>query len=314
MVVAALPHSAAVHEEPRGGGRNTGRQPVRSGVLLIVGSTCAGQACLAEAIGTFVIVLFGTGSVHTAVLFGAQAGLWQVAIVWALAVAFAITLTADRSGAHLNPAITVAMATFRGFPLGRVIPYIAAQVAGAFCASALLYLLFGNALAIFEAAKHVTRGDPGSVVSAMCYGEYFPCPGPCAPGTPMAHAVSKSVAFLAELVGTAFLSLVIFAVTDESNEARPRPGMTPFAIGLAVAMIISIAAPLTQAGLNPARDFGPRLFAFLAGWGSVAIPGPRGGFFSVYILAPIIGALIGGAVWNVALRKRSCTPGAQALA
>jgi glycerol uptake facilitator protein len=69
-----------------------------------------------------------------------------------------------------------------------------------------------------------------------------------------------------------------------------------------VSIIISIIAPITQAGLNPARDFGPRLFAYLAGWKSIAIPGPHGGFFTVYILAPIIGALVGAAVYQFAIR------------
>ena len=69
-----------------------------------------------------------------------------------------------------------------------------------------------------------------------------------------------------------------------------------------MAIVISIVAPLTQAGLNPARDFGPRLFAYLAGWGRIAIPGPRGGFFTVYILGPIVGGLIGGFVYQYLLR------------
>jgi glycerol uptake facilitator protein len=73
-------------------------------------------------------------------------------------------------------------------------------------------------------------------------------------------------------------------------------------IGLVVAIIVSVIAPLTQAGLNPARDFGPRFFAWLMGWGSVAIPGPRGGFFTVYILAPILGALLGALAYRVAVR------------
>jgi len=72
-----------------------------------------------------------------------------------------------------------------------------------------------------------------------------------------------------------------------------------------VAAIISVLSPLTQAGLNPARDFGPRLFAWLAGWGQIAIPGPRGGFFTVYILAPILGALAGAAIFQFTMLSKS---------
>jgi glycerol uptake facilitator protein len=69
-------------------------------------------------------------------------------------------------------------------------------------------------------------------------------------------------------------------------------------IGLTVSILISVIAPLTQAGFNPARDFGPRLFAYFAGWGPIAIPGPRGGFFAVYILSPVVGAVVGGAAYQ----------------
>jgi glycerol uptake facilitator-like aquaporin len=69
-------------------------------------------------------------------------------------------------------------------------------------------------------------------------------------------------------------------------------------IGLTVTAIIGVLAPLTQAGLNPARDFGPRLFAYLAGWGNVAIPGPSGGFFSVYLLGPFMGGIISALLFS----------------
>jgi hypothetical protein len=106
-------------------------------------------------------------------------------------------------------------------------------------------------------------------------------------------------AFLAELVGTALLALLVSAVTHARNRARPAAGTEALLIGVCVAAIISIVAPLTQAGLNPARDFGPRLVAWFLGWGEIAIPGPRGGWFTVSILAPVIGALIGGGAYRL---------------
>src|SRR6185312_3918628 len=123
-----------------------------------------------------------------------------------------------------------------------------------------------------------------SEITAMCYGEYFPSPGPLSnaegPYSIDAHArlnalVSEPAAFLAELLGTLILALVVFAVTDDRNSAAPTGGLAAVMIGLTVAALISFIAPLPQACFNPARDFGPRLFAALAGWGSIALPGPR---------------------------------------
>ena len=79
-------------------------------------------------------------------------------------------------------------------------------------------------------------------------------------------------------------------------------------IGLGVAAIISVVAPLTQAGLNPARDLGPRVVSWFLGWGEIAIPGPRGGWLSVYVLAPCIGALIGGGLYRLLAGKLLAPP------
>jgi len=249
----------------------------------------------AESFATFILVFFGTGAVHAAVLTSAQAGVWQVAIVWGVAISLAIYAAGAISGAHMNPAITLAFAAFRDFPVRRVIPYIAAQLLGAIAAAALLYALYHNLISQFEAAHQLTRGLPGSELSAMVYGEYFPNPGLL----DASGAVTLPQAMLAEGIGAGLLAFFVFAVTDGRNAGRPHAGIAPLMIGLSVSIIISIIAPLTQAGLNPARDFGPRLFAFFAGWGSIAIPGPRGGFFTVYILSPIAGALLGAAIYQI---------------
>ncbi len=96
-----------------------------------------------------------------------------------------------------------------------------------------------------------------------------------------------------EAFGTAVLVFVIFALSDPDNTAAPAPTLVPFFIGFTVAALIALFAPLTQAGWNPARDFGPRLVALLAGYGSIALPGPHAGFW-IYIAGPLLGGPLGG--------------------
>lgn len=263
--------------------------------------------CVGEVIGTFILVFFGCGAVHTAILLDAQKGLWQVAIVWGVAIMLAVYVVGAISGAHINPAITVSLAVWGHFPRGDVLPYIGSQVGGAFLAAAVLFACFHPFLKEKEDTKGVKRGQAGSEITAMCYGEYYPNPGRVAASEKaydrndhdkLNELVSQPVAFGIEVLGTLILALVVFAVTDERNTAAPMSRLAPVFIGLTVAILISVIAPLTQACFNPARDFGPRLFAFLAGWGEIAIPGPNGiGFFTVYIVAPILGATLGGGLY-----------------
>jgi glycerol uptake facilitator protein len=280
------------------------------------------RVLLAEALGTFILILFGCGAVHAAVLTGAQSGLWQVAIVWGSGVAFAAYCVGGVSGAHINPAITIALATWGRFGWDKVAGHIVAQMCGAFLAAAALFVIYGPNLKAKEDELGVKRGELGSIVTASCYGEFYPNPG----GLKLAtgkwsdaewHAYQARtpfhVAFVAEVICTAVLALVVFAVSDSKNLAAPAPYLGPLVVGLLVACLISIIAPLTQCCLNPARDFGPRLFTFFAGWGSAALPGPNGhGVFTVYILAPILGAIAGGGVYEgligPAFTNKSLTP------
>jgi glycerol uptake facilitator protein len=271
--------------------------------------------CLAELAGTYLLVLLGCGVVHASVLTGTQSGLWQVAIVWGIAIMLAVYTRGAVSGARINPAITLALAVWRGFAWRLVVPYVFAQVIGAFLAAATLFVLFNPYLKARELEKDVVRGTPGSEITAMCYGEFFPSPGPLSNASGRysvdAHErlnslVSEQAAFLAELLGTLVLALVVFAVTDEGNPGAPPSGFAPVIVGLTVAVLISVIAPLTQACFNRARDFGPRLFASLAGWGRIALPGRRGiGFVSVYIVAPLLAAIIGSGLYTKLLKPSS---------
>lgn len=254
-----------------------------------------------EMVGTFFLVFFGCGSVAAAVLTGAQVGIFQVAIVWGLGIATAIHLTGALSGAHLNPAVTCALATCMDFPFRRVLPYVAAQMTGAIAAAAVLHAVFAGPLSAYESAHGIVRGAPGSEASAMIFGEYFPNPGG-QPLTPAGRAIiTSSDAFLVEALGTAVLVLVIFSVTDPRNAARPAAHV-PLAIGLTITLLISLLAPLTQAGFNPARDFGPRLWSAFAGWRSVPFTANGWGWLTVYILAPLVGGQVGGILYRVLLK------------
>jgi glycerol uptake facilitator protein len=260
--------------------------------------------CVAgEFLGTFLLVFFGVGVVNAAVVTGAQIGLWQVAVVWAIGVSLAIYCSASLSGAHLNPAITAVAVAYDRFPVERALVYVIAQLAGAMVASLLLYGLFGEAILEFERRHGLLRGGPGSELSAMVFGEYFPNPAIFGTAEEAWRIVGLRGAFLAEMVGTALLALLVSAVTHTRNAARPAAGTEALLIGVGVGAIISVVAPLTQAGLNPARDFGPRLVSWFLGWGDIAIPGPRGGWFTVYILAPVIGALLGGGAYRILARR-----------
>lgn len=273
---------------------------------------------IAEWFGTMLLVLIGCGAVHAAVLLNAQSGVWQVAVVWGIAIMLAIFAVDSISGSHINPAMTIAFAVWGRHPWRLVLPYMFSQTVGAFTAAAILFYLFSGFLAAKELEKGVVRGEPGSIVTAMCYGEYFPNPGEIASGDSAYDLVqheklrmqfSHQQAWFAEFLGTAVLAIVVFSLTDTRNNARPQSNLAPVFIGLTVSALISVLAPLTQAGFNPARDFGPRLFAYFAGWGQVAIPGLADlSWLTVYIIAPIVGAVAGGGFHQIILRPRSISP------
>lgn len=266
--------------------------------------TALPRAIAGELIGTYILVFFGTGSVMSAVITGAQVGLWQVAVVWGFGISLAIYATAAASGAHLNPAVTLSVALRRRteFPLSRILPYWAAQLAGAILASATLYTAFSPFITRFERAHHLVRGKPGSQLSGMVFGEYSPNPAVFGTAPATIHLLSPLSIMLIEALGTALLLFFIFALVDRHNRDAPGANLAPFFIGFAVAVIISVLAPLTQAGLNPARDFGPRLFAYLAGWGAIAIPGPNGIWWA-YIAGPFLGGPLGATLYDLVMRS-----------
>ncbi|NVO09784.1 MAG: aquaporin family protein [Bacteroidales bacterium] len=240
---------------------------------------------IGETLGTFLLVLFGCGSVAVSVLFGAHQGLMQIALAWGIGVTLAIYLTRHMSCAHLNPAVSLSMVISKRMDYRKLPAYLLGQFVGAFLAGLAIYLLFSPSISAYESIHGIVRGVPESVATAKMFGEYYTNSGSSA-------VVSLPLAIGAEAFGTFLLLLMIFALTEGCNIGRPDNALAPMFIGLTVTSIICLIAPLTQAGLNPARDFSPRMVAWLFGWGNAAFPDHVGGFFFVYILAPIVGGAL----------------------
>jgi glycerol uptake facilitator protein len=242
---------------------------------------------IAEAFGTFVLILFGTGVVAMVVLFGrglpgeiVHGGFTNITFAWGLGVTMAIYLTARISGAHLNPAVTVALAVFRGFSWRKVLPYSLAQTTGAFLAAAVVYLNYRPAF---------LRNDPDLSQTAGVFTTF-----PAFPDMPMAG-------FLDQVIGTALLLLLVFALSDERNLAPP-PFLGPVMVGLVVVAIGMAFGGMHGYAINPARDFGPRLFTVAAGFRNNGLTDGSNQFL-VPLVAPLIGGLIGGGAYELIIRR-----------
>jgi glycerol uptake facilitator protein len=259
----------------------------------------------AEFLGTFVLICFGDGVVAMAVaalnqsgrgtaIFAASGDWLLITWGWAMAVTFGVYVAGGISGAHINPAVTLALAVRRNFPWAKVVPYILAQLLGAFAGAALVYLVYRNAISSYEAAHNITRGAlGGSADSTATFSIFATFPAP------YFHS-SMIWPFIDQIVGTAFLLMFVLALTDERNQP-PRSNLAPLLVGLAVAAIgMSFGANAGYA-INPARDFGPRLLAWLAGWGQVAIPGIHN-YLWVPIVGPFVGGVLGAVVYDIFIR------------
>ena len=228
---------------------------------------------LAEFVGTMILILFGVGVVAQVSAAG-LGGHDSIAWAWGLGVTLGVYVAARVSGAHLNPAVTVALAAFRGFSWAKVAPYALAQTAGAFVAALLVRWNYSEVLA---------KADPGHTIKTQ--GVFSTLPGN---GT---FPVSQWGALRDQIIGTAILLLVIMALTDVLNTA-PKANMGGFITGL---LVVAIGLAFgTDAGyaINPARDFGPRLASFITGYGGAW----RDQYGDLYFWVPIVGPLIGGLV------------------
>ena len=245
-------------------------------------------ALISEAMAMMLILAFGDSVAAMYTLYVPspyQQAYWGVCIAWGLAVTLAIYTTGSVSGCHANPAVTLALAIYRKFPWKNVIPYWMAQVVGAFVGAAIVYVLFSPVIDHYNAVNGLTRATGGAA------GMFFTHPG---------LAVTPMHAFMDEIILTAFLIFGIFAITEQFNEIAPGANMGALMIGFLVALIGASMGYLEAWALNPARDFGPRLFCFFAGWGASALPSPES-YWWIPIVAPLLGAVVGGGVYQVTI-------------
>jgi glycerol uptake facilitator protein len=237
---------------------------------------------LGEVIGTFLMCFFGIGAVAGATLFSAFTGPFQVGMVWGVTIAIAIYVTRNLSDAHFNPAVTVAMVVTGRMPAKKLVPYILGQCVGAFLAALVLWILFANSVELNLTNAGIDMTVAGSASSIWC--EVFP--------NTALGVIPTWVGALAEGFGVFLLVFIIFSLTDSSNVGRPNTNLAPLFIGFTVTMIICTVGPMTDAGLNPARDFMPRVMALIAGWSpSVCFSLDA---IVVYVVAPLIGGIVAG--------------------
>ncbi|KAG2155912.1 major intrinsic protein superfamily membrane channel protein [Suillus bovinus] len=237
------------------------------------------SAPAAEFMGAFVLCLLGCGgncqanlSANKSVSASPAGDVVTSNLSWAIGLSLGVWLSANHSGGHLNPAVTIAFATVRGFPWKKVPIYVLAQLLGAFCGAGVVYATYFHAIDIVEGGSDIRTIAVSGKFFATYAADYLP-------------SVS---AFFAEFVGSAMLITGIFMLTDKQNGPAP-PGVIPVGIFLLLLGIGSALGMDTGPSLNPTRDLGPRILTAMVGYGSEVF-----NFRSQYWLwCPIIGPILG---------------------
>ncbi|MGE0455255.1 MAG: MIP family channel protein [Vicinamibacteria bacterium] len=241
----------------------------------------------AEFLGTFVLIVFGSGVVAQFLLSGGSHGSYlAINLGWGLAVTMGVYASAGVSGAHLNPAVSLALAVHRGFPWSKLVPYALAQTAGAFAGASVTLLAYREAFDRFDGGVRQVTGAKATAGIFATYPQDY---------------LSLTGGLVDQVVGTALLMLLIFALGDARNLA-PEPRFSPVAVGLAVVLIGMTFGFNAGYAINPARDLGPRLFTLVAGWGGEVFTAGHGWWW-VPIAGPLVGAVLGGGVYDLLITR-----------
>ena len=250
-------------------------------IRAMLRGTRAGEAA-AEFLGTLVLIVFGTGAVAEVLLSEQKSGMpLSIHLAWGLAVTFGIYVSAGCSGAHLNPAVTLAFAAMRGFPWRKVPAYVAAQTAGAFCGAALTFLTYREAFDHFDGGARQVAGPLATAGIFATYPQAF---------------LSIGGGFVDQLVGTALLMIGIFAIGDRRNAGPATFG--PLVVGALVARHRDDLRIQRRLRDQPRARPRPAPFHRRRGLGGEVFRA-GGGWWWVPLAAPCLGALVGGAVYDL---------------
>ena len=239
----------------------------------------------AEFAGTLILILFGVGVVAQVVA-GGIGDHDSIAWAWGLGVVLGVYVAARLSGAHINPAVTLALAVFRGFSWSKVLPYTLAQTLGAFVAALLVRWNYSEVIAAF---------DPGHTIKSQGIFSTLPGNGSLPVGT--------WGAFRDQIIGTAILLFLVLAITD-LRSTSPGANLAPFVIGLIVVAIGMAWGTDAGYAINPARDFGPRLASYFTGYGSAWRDQYGNFYFWVPIIGPLIGGLVGAGLYDALVGRQ----------
>ncbi|XP_043833658.1 aquaporin-3 [Dromiciops gliroides] len=263
----------------------------RCGDLLRIRYRLLRQA-LAECLGTLILVMFGCGSVAQVVLSrGTHGGFLTINLAFGFAVTLGILIAGQVSGAHLNPAVTFAMCFLAREPWIKLPIYTLAQTLGAFLGAGIVFGLYYDAIWAFAGNELFVSGPNGTAGIFATY--------------PSGH-LDMVNGFFDQFIGTASLIVCVLAIVDPHNNPVPR-GLEAFTVGFVVLVIGTSMGFNSGYAVNPARDFGPRLFTAIAGWGSEVFTTGRYWWW-VPIVSPLLGAIAGVFVYQLMIGFHLETP------
>ncbi|KAG3058183.1 hypothetical protein PI124_g22544 [Phytophthora idaei] len=244
------------------------------------------RECLAEFLGTFVMIVFGMGVNNQVVNSEDKNGTWlSINMCWGVAVLIGVYCSEGISGANLNTAVTLAHCVYGRLPWWKAPGYMVSQVLGAFCGAFIIYVMQYQNLNVVDPNRETTQSSFSTYPS---------------------DNISNYTAFYTEFIGTAMLVLGVYAITDKRNKSAGPVG-SPFAFCLLIWALGMAFGMNTGYAINPARDFGPRLFTCLAGWGTKVFT-LRNHYFWIPIVAPLCGGVAGAGLYRVMVEMHHPQP------